>query len=1359
MIREKSKIFICFFSVLICIFTCENALSQQKFIVDESAPKIITPSYFSGTPQGGDTVYITSDRTKAIKFQKFYGTHGQPIVFINRGGQVNIHDEVNWGALTFENCKNIKITGTGSSSIKYGFKLSAQTSGLAFTEYSSDCEAEFIEINQTGFFGIYAKKDFGGNPPIPYPVFNNLVIHDNYIIDVAVGMYLGETKSPGMEFRHVRVFNNLVKNTEREGIQVANMVEDVEVYNNILLNNGLGGEAGQGNNLQIGDNSVGKYYNNILIGAPGCGVIVFGSGDIDIFNNYLEKNSGIFIDNRLFTRKYSPITVRDNFFLNIANKKAFLNYNELNTIYLNNNTCNGSCPLVLSSELLQPNLFLEGNSSATPAPIAFSDTISYTVYATNTYRSFGLVGEKKVFNSWPVLNKLAKQYISPGDKLKMSLIANVEDGDFIKYTLDTIPGFITVNDSINGVTNIIMTPNSADLGTHNLLVTAEELSGGAKDRQLLTVIVAPKENHIPRICFSSADVRSLETSVLAVTIKDDDKDKLIVKLIDSPAFSSLKMVNDTLYLLSMKPGFNDVGEFSVGISATDSYSEPVVKTYTIQVLPAELSPNKPIYRLDCGGGTDIEMPDNDLNWRHVRLSSGKEFVATTTWETGSGSHKGTNATSAPGNIFGSYSFDYPGGTEMQWKFQVPNGKYKVNLFFRERQSDIDFDGSKAIFDVNIENTTVLKSFCIFDESGENPLQKSFDWVVKDRQLNIDFKQIAGKPKICGIEIIFLELGNNPPVIAKINDIQINEGDTLKVPIQVTDDNTIKFTSSSVTAENSPKFAHIQIDSANNTSEFVVIPDYFSAGNYKNIKIKFNDGELADSTVFNILVNDRIRPNFPNFVLPDTLMIGEGETKSLSNIAFDPENDSFSVIFSVPKFVSLKNELGWNLELKPGYYDSGSYKVYLTASDRYNYSTKDSVLVLVKNVNAQIILHAGMIKDEVTGGSSDSPCYLVDEQNFTPDNFGVPVSKSWKPSTNSTNAPFNCTIDLGAVYEISQISIHDMNNVGPLVISSGKPTEWKELYTVQTDYYNAWKSNNVEVKSRYIRLTMNAGSAAFINEIVVFGTKSLEQPVDPAPATDTTAITPPVVDQTVKQIVLNSQMVIDEVSGGSSDSPKYLVDEQSLNIESKQHAVSKSWKPFYNSTKAPYNTTIDLGSEYVLKKICFHDMNNTGPMIISYGEPGKWQTLYIESFSTYNNWLSHAVDIKTRYLRLTIEAGSGAYTNEMMIFGYLAPQAGLKKAAINLVNEIQPVQKEEVKVYPSAFAESFNLEIENDACCTYKIFLFRLNGQIAFEDKISHMVFTSREYSTNSWNLSSGLYILKIQNEKTNETKMFKLIKR
>lgn len=315
--QSSTKRIVAILCLSLCLLITLNIYAGNKsYTIDSSTPYYITADFWNEIPTGGDTVFISSDRTEALKFLDLNGEKGNPIVFINRGGQVKIND-TRWGAITFQNCKHIKISGTGDSQYKYGFLLSAATCGLAFTELSSDCEAEFVKISHEGFVGIMAKKDYGGYPPIPVPVFENLSIHDCFIENVTEGMYLGETKSPGMEFKHVRVFNNIVRNTGREAIQIANMVEDVELYNNTLLNAGADDTDYHGNLLQIGDNTIVKAYNNIISGAPAYGIMSLGSGNNFYQNNYISDCKGVFVDDRNFTKADSLILFSGNYFSRI----------------------------------------------------------------------------------------------------------------------------------------------------------------------------------------------------------------------------------------------------------------------------------------------------------------------------------------------------------------------------------------------------------------------------------------------------------------------------------------------------------------------------------------------------------------------------------------------------------------------------------------------------------------------------------------------------------------------------------------------------------------------------------------------------------------------------------------------------------------------------------------------------------------------------------------------------------------------------------------------------------------------------------------------------------------------------------
>jgi hypothetical protein len=399
--------FIYLFILTVCISLLANS-QNKNIIIDNSFPYFVNQKTLGRATIGGDTIFISSSRTNPLKFQYTNGDSQKPLVIINKGGQVKISTPANstsWGAITFENCRYIKISGAGHPNYKYGFQLSADQCGLAFSELSSDCESEFIKISHRGFFGIMAKKDYGGNPPSPYPVFENLMIHDCFIENVSEGMYLGETKSPGMEFKHVRIYNNIVRNTLRESIQIANMVEDVEIHNNTMLNSGLENMSGQSNILQIGDNSVVNAYNNILIDAPSTGIAVFGKGNCTFINNYLSSNMGMFIDNRAFADKLIPINVKKNYFKVIKGNQIIKNYNEINYITIVDNFYETNTTFFLNQSGNSNNFTSQNNNLTTIPEIQFTDPSSndYSLKSTNPieYKSLGAPGGPEYFAPKP----------------------------------------------------------------------------------------------------------------------------------------------------------------------------------------------------------------------------------------------------------------------------------------------------------------------------------------------------------------------------------------------------------------------------------------------------------------------------------------------------------------------------------------------------------------------------------------------------------------------------------------------------------------------------------------------------------------------------------------------------------------------------------------------------------------------------------------------------------------------------------------------------------------------------------------------------------------------------------------------
>lgn len=389
---------------LFIIFSFFESIAQQNenITLDSYSSYFVNSNTLGRTPIGGDTIFISSDRVKPLKFESLIGSPDNPIVVINKDGQVKIDGRIDnvWGALTFENCRYIKVSGKGHPGYKYGFELAAVTSGLSFSEFSSDCEAENIKISHDGFFGIHAIKIFNGNPPNPIPVFDNLNVHDCFIENVSEGMYFGETKSPGLEFKNLTIYNNIVRNTQRESIQIANATENVEIYNNTLINAGLEGKDFHMNNLQIGDNSVASIYNNIIIQAPDFGIISFGKGDLNIFNNYLESNTGLFMDNRIISDSTLVNELSNNYFKNLTGGEVVRNMNELNDFVATDNVFDSNIPFYTDLTGVD-NEVLSNNTIGSVAGIQFTDptTNDYSLAAgtADEYLTMGAPGGPEFF--------------------------------------------------------------------------------------------------------------------------------------------------------------------------------------------------------------------------------------------------------------------------------------------------------------------------------------------------------------------------------------------------------------------------------------------------------------------------------------------------------------------------------------------------------------------------------------------------------------------------------------------------------------------------------------------------------------------------------------------------------------------------------------------------------------------------------------------------------------------------------------------------------------------------------------------------------------------------------------------------
>lgn len=131
-----------------------------------------------------------------------------------------------------------------------------------------------------------------------------------------------------------------------------------------------------------------------------------------------------------------------------------------------------------------------------------------------------------------------------------------------------------------------------------------------------------------------------------------------------------------------------------------------------------------------------------------------------------------------------------------------------------------------------------------------------------------------------------------------------------------------------------------------------------------------------------------------------------------------------------------------------------------------------------------------------------------------------------------------------------------------------------------------------------------------------------------------------------RIELHPQMITNEYALGDAS---LLADEQHLAGYSQSSGKPTTlWHPYPKPEAYPISAFIDLGSVHHLKTISLFDAHNAGNIIISAGAPFKWQPLFTDPMKNYLQWNRHQVDIKTRYVRVTLMTPIG--TPEIAFYG-------------------------------------------------------------------------------------------------------------
>jgi hypothetical protein len=318
---------------LVCILGNQEANAKSKIIVSLSTWLIDGKASPYNSIKPGDTVYFQSGTRSNMRIQNFTGSPREQIVFINYNGVVTINTDGAYG-IDVKSCRYIRVTGTGNTHNFYGFMITRvqNGAGLSFGGLTSDFECDHIYVSNVPIAGVYAKTDPDCSLTSTRDKFTqyNTVFHDNYFSNTGnEGMYIGSSFYSGETINcngqnilvypsllsGVRVYNNIIKYSGWDGIQVGSASTDCMIMNNLVMYDSQAGVDYQMSGILIGGGSNCDCYNNYIYKGKGDGIESLGLAGYKIYNNVIADAGYNYYPNDPSKMKYG-IYVNDNSCLN-----------------------------------------------------------------------------------------------------------------------------------------------------------------------------------------------------------------------------------------------------------------------------------------------------------------------------------------------------------------------------------------------------------------------------------------------------------------------------------------------------------------------------------------------------------------------------------------------------------------------------------------------------------------------------------------------------------------------------------------------------------------------------------------------------------------------------------------------------------------------------------------------------------------------------------------------------------------------------------------------------------------------------------------------------------------------------------
>ena len=527
------------------------------------------------------------------------------------------------------------------------------------------------------------------------------------------------------------------------------------------------------------------------------------------------------------------------------------------------------------------------------AGLSDSTTFSLTVVDTNRAPSIDPIGDLT---------------LNEGVTADISLTSSDPDiGDTLTLSVSG-PSFITLTDNGDGTGQLDVAPGFTDAGVYPVVVTVTDQGGLTASASFEVTVV---QVNLPPVLANIGDQQVDENGNLTIPLSatDPDAGDVLTFAVSGPAFVSLTDNGDRSGTLSVAPGFNDAGAYSITVTVSDQLGLTDSETFVLTVDDVNRAPVLDLigdFSVDEGDTLSVTVtasdPDGDaLQFSASGLPTGAQLVdngdgtAQLSWIPDfnqAGSYQLTVTVTDDGTPPASDSelVTIDVGDINRPPVLDPIGNQAVDenapLSIPLNASDPDGD------DLSFSSANLPTGAQLVD-NGDGTAQLT--WTPDFGQAgNFQVTLIVtddGQPNLADEEVITITVGdiNRPPVLDPIGNRSATEGVELSFVIRATDPDGDNI---ALSAGDLPDGSQL-VDNGDGTATFTWTPGFDQSGNHDVLFIATDDGSpvASDNETITISVGDVNRP--PVLADVGSRQVDENTLLTFVINATDPDGDNLA----------------------------------------------------------------------------------------------------------------------------------------------------------------------------------------------------------------------------------------------------------------------------------------------------------------------------------------------------------------------------------------------------------------------------------------------------------------------------------